>query len=253
MDLWSPDTLERVSQARRRARELRRLTDGFLPRTVVSTGAHEDWPLAGWAMLSRACGTLDSVVALIGERRASDAGVLTRSLFEQAVTFAWVAIDPSEKALAWVRWDRAERKKAHNDLLQHGGPVLLDAETIQDFDSVIASGPAMPNLAQRAEEADAHWSTQIATTQNPSTSFRGMYSVIYRTDSQATHAAVSSVEPVVAPAGLGEFQVLAVEQDPGERSPFTRAPMLYGLMLLVAEPALDVEGLEAALDQIFAA
>lgn len=253
MDLWSADTLERVSQARRRARELRRLTDGFLPRTVASTGAHENWPLVGWAMLSRACGTLDSVVALIGERHATDAGVLTRSLFEQAVTFAWIAIDPSEKALAWVRWDRAERKKAHNDLLQHGGPVLLDAETIRDFDSVIASGPAMPNLAQRAEEADAHWSTQIPTTRNPSTSFRGMYSVIYRTDSQASHAAVSSVEPVVAPAGLGEFQVLAVERDPGERSAFTRAPMLYGLMLLVAEPALGLDGVEAALDQIFAA
>jgi hypothetical protein len=111
----------------------------------------------------------------------------------------------------------------------------------------------MPNLAQRAEEADAHWSTQIAATRNPSTSFRGMYSVIYRTDSQATHAAVSSVEPVVAPAGLGEFQVLAVEEDPGERSPFTRAPMLYGLILLVAEPALGIEGVETALDRIFAA
>jgi hypothetical protein len=179
--------------------------------------------------------------------------VLTRALFEQAVTFAWIAIDPGENALAWVRWDRAERKKAHNDLLQHGGPALLEAETLQDFDAVIASGPVMPNLAQRAEEADAHWSTQIAATRNPSTSFRDMYSVIYRTDSQATHAAVSSVEPVVAPARLREFQVLAVEQDPGERSPFTRAPLLYGLMLLVAEPALGIDGAETALDQIFAA
>ena len=47
MDLWSPGTLESVSQARQRARELRRLTDGLLPRTVASTGAHADWPLTG--------------------------------------------------------------------------------------------------------------------------------------------------------------------------------------------------------------
>jgi hypothetical protein len=252
MDLWSPDTLERVAEARRRACELRRLTDGFLPRSVASPGTHEDWPLAGWAMLSRACGTLNSVVALIGERRATDAGVLTRSLFEQAVTFAWIAIDPRENALAWVRWDRSERQKAHNDRLQHGGPALLEPETLRDFAAVIASGPVMPNLAQRAEQADAHWSAQLAAVRNPNTSFRGMYSIVYRTDSQATHAAVSSVEPVVVSAAPGEFQVLPVEQDPGDRSPFTRAPMLYGLMLLVAGPGLGIEGVEADLDGIFA-
>ena len=253
MDLWTPETLERVSQARRRAEELRGLTDTFLPRTVASTGAHEDWPLTGWAMISRACGTLDSVMALIDERRATDAGVLTRSLFEQAVTFAWIAIQPTENALAWVRWDRSERKKAHNDLLQRGGPALLEPQTLKDFDTLIASGPVMPNLAQRAEEADTHWTAQIAAVRNPSTSFRGMYSVVYRTDSQATHAAVTSIEPVVAPAGPGRFEVLAVEQDPGEHTPFTRAPMLYALMLLVAEPTLGLADIEAEVDRIFAA
>lgn len=253
MDPWSSDTLKRVAQARQRARELRRLTDGFLPRILPSTGAHEDWPLPGWAMISRACGTLDSVMALIDERRATDAGVLTRSLFEQAVTFAWIAIDPIPNALAWVRWDRAERKKAHNDLLQHGGPALLEPKTLQDFEALIASGPVMPNLAQRTEDADRHWTTQVAAVRNPGISFREMYAVVYRTDSQATHVAVTSVEPVVAPAGPGEFQVLTVERDPGERTPFTRAPMLYALMLLVAEPTLDLDGIEAAVDRIFAA
>ena len=253
MDLWSPDTLERIAQARQHAQELRRLTDGLLPRTVASTGGHGDWPLTGWAMLSRACGTLDSVMALIDERRATDAGVVVRSLFEQAVTFAWIAIQPNDNALAWVRWDRTERKKAHNDLLQHGGPALLDPQTVVNFDAVIAAGPLMPNLAQRAEEADTHWAAQIAAVRNPSTSFRGIYAVVYRTDSRATHAAVASVEPVIAPAGPGQFEVLAVEQDPGEHSPFTRAPLLYGLMLLVAEPALGLADAEAELDRIFAA
>ncbi len=252
MDLWTPSTLNRVSRARHRGRELRRLTEGFLPRTVASTGAHEDWPLAGWAMLARACGTLDSVVALIGNRRATDAGVLTRSLFEQAVTFAWIAIQPEENALAWVRWDRAERMKAHNDLVQRREPGLLAPQTVEDFKAVIASGELMPNLPQRAEEADAHWAPTIAAVRSRRTSFRGMYSVLYRTDSQATHAAVASIEPVVAPAGPGWFHVLPAEQDPGEHRPSARAPMLYGLMLLVAEPALGLAGVEAVLDRIFA-
>jgi hypothetical protein len=54
MDLWGPDTLERIAQARQHAQELRRLTDALLPCTVASTGGHGDWPLTGWAMLSRA-------------------------------------------------------------------------------------------------------------------------------------------------------------------------------------------------------
>jgi hypothetical protein len=251
VDLWTRETLQRVSEARGRARELRRLTDAFLPRAVVSTGRHDDWPLGGWAMLSRACGTLDSVMALVDERRATDAGVLTRALFEQVVTFAWIAIDPKENALAWVRWDRSERKKAHHDLLQQGGPPLLEPQTLKDFDDVISSGPSMPNLTQRAREADTHWSTQLAALRFLSTSFRGMYAVLYRADSQATHAAVTSIEPVVVPAGSGTFEVLPVERDPGDHSTFIRAPMLYGLMLLIAEPALGLGDVEGALERIF--
>jgi hypothetical protein len=84
-------------------------------------------------------------------------------------------------------------------------------------------------------------------------SFRGMYRIVYRTDSQYTHAAALSVEPFVVPGrDAGHCNVMLVETDPGLINPFTRAPMLYALGLLVAEPALGLAGMNAAIDRIFA-
>lgn len=47
--------------------------------------------------------------------------------------------------------------------------------------------------------------------------------------------------------------VIPLEQDPGTANPFTRAPMLYALALLVAEPALGISGISGWIDKIFAA
>jgi hypothetical protein len=255
-ELWGEDTLRAIEIARQRVRRLRELTGTFLPRSESSTGRHGDWPLTGFAMLARACGSAESVIALAGQRRAVDAGALSRTLFEQVVTFAWIAIDPAHNTDAWVRWDRQQRIKADNDFVAHGLPPLLEPAIRQEFQAVIASGPVMPdNLTQRASQADAHWAARVdAIDADPASerSFRGMYRVIYRTDSQFTHAAVMSVEPFVIPsAEPPAWYALAVESDPGQVNPFTRAPVLYALGLLVAEPALGLSGMECAIERIF--
>ncbi len=187
-----------------------------------------------------------------------DAGVLSRSLFEQVVTFAWIAIDPATNADAWVRWDRQQRIKANNDLVDRGAPPLLEPDVREQFRAFIDAGPVMPdNLAQRAEEADRYWAPQVdAIEPDPtsSRSFRGMYRYLYRTDSQPTHAAVASLEPfVIDGPDAGHRRVLPVETDPGLRTPFTRAPLLYALGLLVVESALGLAGMAASIDAIFAA
>lgn len=167
---------------------MRELTSTFLPRTVPSTRRHGDWPLVGFAMLARACGTLESVAALAPSRRAVDAGALSRVLFEETVTFAWIAIDPSVNLDAWVRWDRRQRLNADNDLAQRGGAPLLSDHVRADYKRFIDNGPMMPeNLTERAEQVDVHWSARVAAIEadplSP-TSFRGMYRYLYRTDSQ---------------------------------------------------------------------
>lgn len=256
-ELWSDETLHRIVQARRRIRALRELTSTFLPRTMPSAGDHGDWPLSGFAMLARACGTAASAIALAAERRATDAGALSRTLFEEVVTFAWIAIDPVVNAPAWVRWDRRQRIKLDNDLVDKGAEPWLTPQVRKEFEALIAAGPMMPeDLALRAVHADAHWAPRIDAIEPDPTSersFRGMYRIVYRTDSQYAHAAVRSVEPFVVPAQeAGQFHVLPVETDPGPINPFTRAPGLYALALLVAEPTLGLSGLEAAIDTIFA-
>jgi hypothetical protein len=256
-ETWTGETLRRIAQARQRACGLRELTSTFLPRTMPSTGDHGDWPLTGFAMLARACGTAESVLTLAAERRATDAGTLSRTLFEEVVTFAWIAIDPAVNARAWVRWDCRQRIKLDNDLVDKGAAPWLTPQVRQQFEAVIATGLMMPeDLAQRAADADAHWAPRVGSIEaNPTSerSFRGMYRIVYRTDSQYTHAAVRSVEPFVVPAeGAGQFHVMPVETDPGAINPFTRAPMLYALALLVAEPALGLSGMEAVIDSVFA-
>src|SRR4051794_21447918 len=129
MELWDTEALARSEQASRRSRAMLGLIDQLYPRTVPATGAHHDWPAAGWAMLARSAGSLGSVMALLAPRRAIDAAVLARTLYEQAVTFAWIAINPTEHARRWVRWDRRQRIKADNDLRDVGAEPVLDAET----------------------------------------------------------------------------------------------------------------------------
>src|SRR5262249_420362 len=149
------------------------LTATFLPRTCRSTGVHGDWPLSGYAMLARAAGTMRSVMSLIPERRATDAAVLLRTLFESVVTFVWIAIDPDVTADAWVRGGRRQRIKADNDLRQDGAPALLEPDVRAQFETLIAAGPMMPeSLAVRAEQADAHWASRVDAVEADPTSTR---------------------------------------------------------------------------------
>jgi hypothetical protein len=229
----------------------------LLPRTFVSAGVPGEWPLTGFAMLARACGTLASVMALVPQRRAGDAAVLARTLFEEVVTFAWIAIDPASNADAWVRWDRRQRIKLDNDMRDMGAPAVLLPDVRRAFEAVIDGGTMMPDsLAQRATEVDRYWSQHLdAISDDPvrERTFRGMYRYVYRGESQHAHAAVASLEALIVDAAEpGKFHVLAVETDPGGFSSFTRAPMLYALGLLVAEAALALPGLAAAADAIFA-
>lgn len=255
--LWKPQTLQGIALASEQARGLMALTRRFLPATFKSAGRHSDWPLAGYAMMSRACGTLGSVMALIPERRASDAAVLTRVLYEEIVTFAWIGVDPSDHAEAWVRWDRDWRIKADNDLQDIGAEPLLDPGVRQDFERGRDAGELMPDLAQRATAADQHWSKRLDAIADDPTSprtLRGMYRYIYRGESQYAHAAAASIDRLVVDAQRpGRLRVVTAETDPGENNAFTRASILYALGLIVAEPVLGWSGVSDAVDNLFAA
>jgi hypothetical protein len=227
-----------------------------LPLGVPSDGSHGDWPISGWAMLARIGGTAGSIAALLTERRATDAGALLRVMFESTVTLAWIGIDPEANARAWLRWDRAQRIKADNDLRNLGAEPLLEQRAREDFEDIVAEGPAMPNsLADRAQQADAHWSSRSAAFRaDPGSphSLRGMYRYVYRRDSQYTHAAVLSVEPLIRGTSPGPFSVVADEYDPGPNNGFTMAPIVYALALLAGGSILGIASMVEGVDAVFA-
>jgi hypothetical protein len=255
-ELWSVETLARVDVARRRIRGLRQVATQMFPRAVASNGEHGDWPITGWAMLARMGGTADSIVALIPQRRATDAAVLSRTLLESVITFAWIGIDPPAHAPAWLRWDRRQRLKADNDVTQSGASALLDAQARQDFERIVATGPAMPeDISQRATQVDTYWGPRLAAVdEDPASSgsTRGLYRYIFRRDSQHAHAAVASLEPLILGTPPGPFHVVAVEADPGTTNAFTMTPVLYALALIFAESMFGITGLQRAADDVFA-
>jgi hypothetical protein len=249
--------LAKATLARQRAYALQRITQRLLPVTLESGGTHDAWPIMGWAMLARASGTLDSIMALLARRRATDAGALNRVLFEHIVTLAWVAIDADEHPREWMRWDRRQRLKVDNDLREQGAEALLDPTTRAQFEAQVAEGPLMPdNVAVRAQEADAHWSVVTHVIQARPTdarSFRQMYRAVFRYDSRYVHATVGSIEPFVShQAALSRSSVLTSEiTGDAVTSPFTRAVAVYALGLLLAESIFGLPPLEPLIDDIF--
>lgn len=254
MEYWYPQTIDLVDASRRISRQLIESTDEVFPVDLPSSGMHDEWPLVGWAMLARACRTLDSITALAPERAASDASVLTRTLFEEAVTFAWIAIDPDENVKSWLRWDRSQRIKMDNDLVDRGAEHVLESDVRAQFERFIDEGPVMPdNLTQRADEVDNYWTTKIEAL-DPSLpfNFRAMYRYIYRFESFYAHAAVAPLLHFVDYVESENRAIMRLlEQDPGLPNTFTRAPMLYGFVMLVASVALDLPSFPQKVEEAF--
>ena len=83
-------------------------------------GGERSWTLYRTAALVRMTDTVESLLDLMGLGRDLDGQTLVRSLYEQVVTFAWVAIDPDRREWRWVGDGRWELLKLHNDATQFG-------------------------------------------------------------------------------------------------------------------------------------
>jgi hypothetical protein len=77
-------------------------------------GGEKWWTVHVAAALFRMCSGVDAVMALMARRRDDDALVLLRSLYEQAVVVAWVAIDPEARHERWAGSSNIELRKMHN-------------------------------------------------------------------------------------------------------------------------------------------
>jgi hypothetical protein len=218
----------------------------------------DNWDLVAPALLFTGATCVLSIHALgqarLPRRGTQDAFVLLRRLYEHAVTFAWIAIDPANNVRAWLAKDYSYRLKANRELTTLGHKGLTPA-TEAKYDAYVKATPKlMPDVLARAHAADKHWSALIdlhgRKTPLPSNkfSFEALYTIIYRAASGDAHPTAGGLHHWVHGRGGGEFAIGVSPVDHGERFPFTLAPIVFAQWLLVSEHVLGWPESERVVD-----
>src|SRR5665809_17943 len=100
--------------------------------------------------------TARSIAKLNTSGAHNDVLVLLRTLYEQVVTFCWLAIDSDRHLVAWANEAHLERLKHHNDALVYGHSILTEEEV-----EAVKKLQGMPRIAERAAEIDDFWPSRI--------------------------------------------------------------------------------------------
>ncbi|MGZ3357628.1 MAG: DUF5677 domain-containing protein [Isosphaeraceae bacterium] len=184
---------DREEISERRAESLIALVEPHLPLHVRVVGPEDAWPLVGPGLLARQVGTLKAHYALRPLDQEADAFVLLRTLYEHAVTFAWIAAAPgTDWHQQFLKSDARARIEMDDDAREVGVP-MLDAENRAEFERQVDQLPKeMPDLRQRGEAADKHWAGKIPALEASSEtrSYRGLYAIAYRRQSHLIHVFV---------------------------------------------------------------
>lgn len=197
--------------------QLASLLESRLPLAVTSDGREDDWAVDGPALLAAACRHLRALERLQSEFPSSLVGwQLLRSMYEYVTTYAWIAVDPDDRAPKWLKSDYRERLKLLNDYVELGQELL--AEDDRDRVAAIAEGAveAMPrSLVDRAKAADSAWEATLRELDGylpeENRSFRALYPLIYRGGSRYTHPTTHGVATFVS----GDPPRLAVGAEKG--------------------------------------
>ena len=248
-----------IAAAMRQIDRLLRLVG--VPVTITSTQDEprelHNWDLVAPAMLFSAASCLLSLRYLAeapAPRRDQDASVLLRRLYEHVVDFAWIAIEPTANAPRWVADDFYYRLKLDDDFVQLGRGAL-SAEKRQNYQAYVDAQRGLPQVLQRAEAADAYWSTRveahgtfpqvaapdgqdIVQTQNGRWSLRAAYAFIYRAGSSNAHPTPLSLFDYVWPGGAINTFTIGMNTGAMNRYAYTMAPLIFAPMLLIAEQVL---------------
>jgi hypothetical protein len=193
--------------------------------------------LTAYGLIARMTGTLEAILQLRPLTRYADATVLARSLFEHAVTFAWLAAgEGPERQRQFAKSDSVARLRIDDDCRALGYPVLEPDRRSWHEENRAGLDREMPGLLQRAEQADRAWDGKVPGlhTGAPLQSYRGFYALMYRNHSGYAH-----------PSGLG---LLAVAEglpgrgtrvdleaaDDDDPDPLRLATAIYTYSLLIA-------------------
>lgn len=241
---------EAIALGRERTSKLIAVAGAFFPRDVETTRRHDDWGVAGPAFVARSTRLAHALLELPDEHEPA-AGVLLRVLYEHVTLFAWIAVDPPNNAPRWVRYDREQKLKAHNDAQAAFGLQLLKSEAKAAFEAerdAIADG--LPGVPVLAKQADSHWSTRIQGFSTDLYGLRGLYLAVYRQFSPLVHGSTDSLHRIVAGGPRPGVVSVGIEAALKEFNAFTIAPLVYALGLFVSGVTLGFPSRQSVLDAL---
>jgi hypothetical protein len=253
----------------RRAQALLAVVDQYLPVRVEVEGLlaeFNDWRIVAPGLIGDAASILDSIVHLSAPRHTLGAEILTRSMADYVITFAWLAAEPENEEQRAERLNRFEadeyderersdqkyttefRQKSRRrktlfghymELIEIGkmpSELLCDQmrERIKARREIVGANP-MPPLLNRAFEADEYWIDHSgAVRDNP---LAHQWGVIFSWYSSVAHPSVTAATRVVS-SEAGVVTVGKPTSSSIESTPYGRATVLFGLMLHVAGRSL---------------
>jgi hypothetical protein len=232
---------ERDELAEKRGRRLVELVRPHLPVEVRVAGPADAWALVGPGLLARQVGSLEALLRLRDLDRQADAFVLLRTLYEHAVTFAWIAADPGlDRHRRFLKSDAAARLAADDDARKVGVP-LLDAANRAKYERLVKELPKqMPKLIQRAAAADRHWAEKVPGLEaaNRVRSYRSLYAIAYRHHSAIAHPSLQGLNFVTIDLPGGAKRVQLEERDPEIHGPFGLGSILLAFSLYISSQTL---------------
>lgn len=196
----------------------------------------DEWPILGPALVAASAGTMEALLTLRPLRREVDESNVLRSLYEYTTTFSWIASDPATRARRWLKYDYAARLRTDSDFRAAGIPLLEDGLRAE-LEAYGADISSMPDLAARAEGADARWGRFLGDRLPDAAgyaSFRDLYRLVFRGASGFTHPTSRALTRFVEER-QGEF---CVDMERPHDGALLTASFMLALALLVADNVL---------------
>ena len=211
------------------------------------------WAVASGAALVRMADTVTAGMSLMDAGCSVDGWSLLRSLYEQVVTFAWVAIEPGPRYGRWFGDGLWSDLKFYNDATRFGVELLTEtqvsqtrsllglddekADASEDCSRVSrrpASDKILPSVADQADEVDRHWPARIRGFHERGhlLSLRGLYLPAYRSASRSVHSSLGGNLDLYTRDGANR-KVLNVSSD-DDRLVWALFAPLFGIALVIA-------------------
>jgi hypothetical protein len=240
--------------SRQRAKAVLDLAYQYLPQDVESLGEFNDWNVVAPGLIAAAALVVESIFRLPPPRYRISAEMLARSVFEYAITFAWLAAPKNQNERA-LRLARFEVDEYHDRETVDKRYVSVLGDKRERYETLIKSGKMpshlvdppmktrmadrrdelkaknMPDLLELAIQADDRWFDEVKAVD--CVPFAHVYGTGYSDYSFVSHASPTAVSRVVSGAGT-----LRVGEPAGETTAYRMSVSVFAVMLVIASRTL---------------